>query len=375
MIAPESEAGVCEAVRGANGPLLVQGNGTKAGMLRPVQAAETLSTARLSGITLYAPNELVMSAKAGTPLKEVEARLAEKGQQMIAEPPHIHGEEQTIGGIFATNFSGPRRVTGGAMRDHVLGVRAVNGNGEAQKFGGRVLKNVTGLDVAKFLTGSFGTLAVITEVTFKVLPKAEATGTIVIRNLEAEAAVRCMAAGLGSPFSVSGAAYLPAEKTVFLRIEEFAASVKYRTEKLAGQLAAFGGAEILDTAASLALWRDVRDCRPLPAGAATWRVTVAPSAAPKILAAAEMAGLAGILDWGGGLIWLSGEATEAAHQAVTGAARAHGGVWWLMNAPDPLRAAVDVVPAEAPALAKISARVRQMFDPRGIFNPGKMRAA
>jgi glycolate oxidase FAD binding subunit len=140
-------------------------------------------------------------------------------------------------------------------------------------------------------------------------------------------------------------------------------------------LAAFGGAEILDTAASLALWRDVRDCRPLPAGAATWRVTVAPSAAPKILAAAEMAGLAGILDWGGGLIWLSGEATEAAHQAVTGAARAHGGVWWLMNAPDPLRAAVDVVPAEAPALAKISARVRQMFDPRGIFNPGKMRAA
>ena len=344
-------------------------------MLRPVQAAETLSTARLSGITLYAPNELVMSARAGTPLKEVEGVLAEKGQVMIAEPPHIHGEGQTIGGMFATNFSGPRRVTGGAMRDHILGVRAVNGSGEAQRFGGRVLKNVTGLDVAKFLTGSFGTLAVMTEVTFKVLPKAEAAGTIVIGGLEAEAGVKCMAAGLGSPYSVSGAAYLPERQTVFLRIEEFAASVKYRTEKLAGELAGFGAAEILDTAASLALWGEIRDCRPLPAGAATWRVTVAPSAAPAILRAAEMAGLAGFLDWGGGLIWLSGEATEAAHRAVTGAARAHGGVWWLMSGPDSLRAAVDVVPKEAPALAAISARVRQRFDPRGIFNPGKMRAA
>jgi glycolate oxidase FAD binding subunit len=261
------------------------------------------------------------------------------------------------------------------MRDHILGVRAVNGSGEAQRFGGRVLKNVTGLDVAKFLTGSFGTLAVMTEVTFKVLPKAEAVGTIVIGGLEAEAGVKCMAAGLGSPYSVSGAAYLPERQTVFLRIEEFAASVKYRTEKLAGELAGFGAAEILDTAASLALWGEIRDCRPLPAGAATWRVTVAPSAAPAILRAAEMAGLAGFLDWGGGLIWLSGEATEAAHRAVTGAARAHGGVWWLMSGPDSLRAAVDVVPKEAPALAAISARVRQRFDPRGIFNPGKMRAA
>lgn len=374
-MAPDTEEGIAEAVRGAAGPLLVQGNGTKEAMLRPVQAAQTLSTSRLAGITLYAPNELVMSARAGTKLADVEAALAERGQQMIGEPPHIHGPDQTIGGIFATNLSGPRRVAGGAMRDHVLGVRAVNGKGEAQRFGGRVLKNVTGLDLAKFLTGSFGTLAILTEITFKVLPACEATGTIMVRGLDAEAAVRLMSAGLGSPFSVSAAAYLPAARTAYLRIEDFSASVMYRTEKLGAQLREFGVAEIVGTEDSKALWRDIRDCKPLASGEATWRISAPPSAAPRILRALEPHGIGGFLDWGGGLIWLSGPATQAAHHAVTQAARAGGGVWWLMRAPNPLRAAVDVVPAEPPALAAIAARVRAQFDPRGILNPGRLRAA
>ncbi len=375
MIAPETEDGVAEAVRGAEGPLLVQGNGTKAGMLRPVQAAATLSTKNLSRITLYAPNELVMSAQAGTKLADIEAELANAGQQMIAEPPHIHGEDQTIGGIVATNFSGPRRVMGGAMRDHVLGVRAVNGNGEILRFGGRVLKNVTGLDVAKFLTGSFGTLAVITEVTFKVLPVTEATGTVVLRGLDAARGVAALSAGLGSPFSVSAAAYLPAEQKALLRIEDFAVSVKYRTEKLAAQLKEFGAAEILDTAASKDLWRDIRDCKVLDEGEAVWRVSVPPSAGPGVLRAVEAVGVTGFLDWGGGLIWLTGPADEATHAAVCAAARAARGVWWLMRAPEPLRAVVDVVPPESPALAAIRRRVEEKFDPRGIFNPGKLRAA
>jgi glycolate oxidase FAD binding subunit len=374
-MAPDTEEAVAAAVRAATGPLSVQGNGTKMGMLRPVQAAATLSTKNLTGISLYAPNELVMSAKAGTPLAEIEAALAERGQQMIGEPPHIHGSAQTIGGIFATNFSGPRRVTGGAMRDHVLGVRCVNGKGEVQNFGGRVLKNVTGLDIAKFLTGSFGTLAVMTEITFKVLPAAEATGTILVRNLDAASAVRFMSAGLGSPFSVSGAAYLPEQKAAYLRIEDFAESVTYRTEKLAAQLRAFGPAEIIATEASKALWAEIRDCKYLADGEAIWRVSAPPSAGPGILAAVEAQNLSGFLDWGGGLIWLSGPATQAAHEAVTRAAQAAGGVWWLMQAPDPLRAAVDVVPPEPPALAAIARRIRDQFDPRGIFNPGKMRAA
>jgi glycolate oxidase FAD binding subunit len=375
MIAPDSEQGIADAVLAATGPLLVQGNATKAAMLRPVQAAETLSTANLAGITLYAPNELVMSAKAGTRLSDIETALAERGQQMIAEPPHIHGENQTIGGIFATNFSGPRRVTGGAIRDHVLGVRCVNGKGEIQNFGGRVLKNVTGLDLAKFLTGSFGTLAVLTEITFKVLPITAATGTLAIRNLEPQDAVKCLSAGLGSPFSVSGAAYLPATKTAYLRIEDFAASVKYRTEKLAAQLQAFDQAEILDTKASKALWADIRDCKPLANAGATWRISAAPSAGPKILRALERVGITGFLDWGGGLIWLTGPADEVSHRAVTQEATAHGAVWWLMDAPAPLRAMVDVMPPETPALAAIGQRLRDKFDPRGLFNPGKLRAA
>jgi len=375
MICPGNEQELADAVRGAEGPLLVQGNGTKAGMLRPVQAAATLSTKNLTRITLYAPNELVMSAQAGTRLADIEAELANAGQQMIAEPPHIHGEEQTIGGIVATNFSGPRRVTGGATRDHVLGVRAVNGNGEILHFGGRVLKNVTGLDVPKFLTGSFGTLAVMTEVTFKVLPVTEATGTVVLRGLDAVRGVAALSAGLGSPFSVSGAAYIPAEQEVLLRIEDFAVSVKYRTEKLAAQLREFGATEILDTAASKDLWRDIRDCKMLDEGEAVWRVSVPPSAGPGVLRAVEALGVTGFLDWGGGLVWLTGPADAATHAAVCAAAKAARGVWWLMRAPEPLRAVVDVVPPEAPALAAIRRRVEEKFDPRGLFNPGRLRAA
>jgi glycolate oxidase FAD binding subunit len=375
VIAPASEQELAEAVRVAEAPLLVQGNGTKAGMLRPVQAAATLSTKHLTRITLYAPKELVMSAQAGTRLCDIEAELANAGQQMIAEPPLIAGEEQTIGGIVATNFSGPRRVTGGAMRDHVLGVRAVNGHGEILRFGGRVLKNVTGLDVSKLLTGSHGTLAVMTEITFKVLPVTEATGTVVLRGLDAARGVAALSAGLGSPFSVSAAAYLPAERKAVLRIEDFAVSVKYRTEKLATQLKEFGAAEILDTAASKSLWRDLRDCRVLDAGDAVWRVSVPPSAGPGVLRAVEALGVTGFLDWGGGLVWLTGPADTATHAAVCAAARAGRGVWWLMRAPEPLRAVVDVVPPESPALAAIRRRVEEAFDPRGIFNPGRMRAA
>src|ERR1700684_3486127 len=230
---------VAEAVR-TREPLLVQGNGTKAGMLRPVQAARTLSTAGLSGISLYAPKELIISAWAGTPLPEIEAALAAGGQHLIAEPPDLSallgetGRPQTLGGVVATNLSGPRRVAWGAMRDHVMGVRAVTGRAEVIRSGGRVLKNVTGLDLCKLLTGSHGTLGIITEITLKVLPAPEATGTLVLPGLDAASGVAALSAALGSPFGVSGAVWLPSESVVrvpglvevggsatLIRIEEF----------------------------------------------------------------------------------------------------------------------------------------------------------
>ena len=387
----EIVAAVAEAAR-IREPLLIQGNGTKAGMLRPVQAARTLSVAGLSGINLYAPKELIISAWSGTPLPEIEATLTEAGQHLIAEPPDLsvllraNGKPQTLGGVVATNLSGPRRVAWGAVRDHVMGVRAVTGRAEVIRSGGRVLKNVTGLDLCKLLTGSHGTLGVITEVTLKVLPAPEATGTLVLPDLDATAGVAILSAALGSPFGVSGATWLPADTVVrvsgleavrgsatLIRIEDFSPSVTYRIGRLKDQFAV-SGTLTLDTAASRAAWKDVRDARPLIAGEtdAVWRVSVRPSSGPSVLAALRPAGVTGYLDWGGGLVWLAGPPDAATHAAVEAAANAAGGNWTLMRAPDTLRGAVRVVPDEAAPLARITRQVKVAMDPAGILNPGRI---
>jgi glycolate oxidase FAD binding subunit len=384
---------VAEAAR-TREPLLIQGNGTKQGMLRPVQAARTLSASGLSGINLYAPKELIISAWAGTPLPVIEAALAGAGQHLIAEPPDfsellgVTGKPQTLGGVVATNLSGPRRVAWGAMRDHVMGVRAVTGRAEIIHSGGRVLKNVTGLDLCKLLTGSHGTLGVITEITLKVLPGPEATGTLVLPGLDATAGVAALSAALGSPFGVSGATWLPAEavsrvpglqdvqgSATLIRIEDFSPSVTYRIARLQDQFAV-SGAIVLDTAASLPAWRAIRDARPLLAGMddAVWRVSVRPSAGPTVLEALQRAGVTGYLDWGGGLVWLAGPADAATHAAVEAASRSAGGTWTLLRAPDTLRGAVRVVPDEAAPLARITRRVKAAMDPSGILNPGRLYA-
>lgn len=392
------EAALAEAVTDAHAsgePVWVCGNESKAGLLRPVQAARTVSTRDLTGITLYSPSELILSARAGTKVSDIEAKLADNGQHMIAEPPDFSallGSDgaQTIGGLAAANLSGPRRIAWGATRDHVMGVRAVNGTGEVIRAGGRVLKNVTGLDICKLLAGSHGTLAVMTEVTIKVLPAPERRATLAIGGLDPVKGVAALAAALGSPYAVSGAAYLPAAaaartpvvswlggSVTLARIEDFAPSVTYRIDCLRRDLASFGPAEVLDDGATRALWASVRDAQPLPVAAeeAVWRISVRPSAGPRVAAAIEAAiGSQWFLDWGGGLIWLSGPATAAAHDAVCRAARDAGGTWMLFRAPEALRAATDVIPPEAAPLARIGQRVKAAFDPKGILNPGRMRA-
>jgi len=394
-------AGQVAAAAQSGQPLAIRGNGTKLGMLRPIvtktgQAAREIDTRSLTGVPLYAPKELVLTARAGMSVPEIERRLTSEGQHLIAEPPDLSGllgtrGVATIGGTIATNLSGPRRVAWGAMRDHVLGIRAVNGAGEIIRSGGRVLKNVTGLDLCKLLTGSHGTLGVITEITLKVLPAPERVGTLALTGLTPRQAVAALSAALGSPYSVSGAAYLPptaaaraglTDATALIRIEENANSVAYRTEKLRGELAAdFGQADILDDAFSRALWRQIRDARVLDAQAfnggdgAIWRVSVRPSRGADVVEAVVGAVEANcFMDWGGGLIWIAADATEAAHRAVTNAARAASGTWMLLRAPDALRAAVDVVPPEASALAAITRRVKAALDPAGVLNPGRMIA-
>lgn len=396
VLAPAEEAEIAQAVLAAyeaGEPLLIQGGGTKLGMMRPVQAARSLSVRNHVGITLYAPNELIISARAGTPLAEVEAQLAKGGQQLVAEPPDLSallGEGvQTIGGVVATNLSGPRRVAWGAMRDHVMGVRAVNGAGEVIRSGGRVLKNVTGLDLCKLLTGSHGTLAVLTEITLKVLPSAETTGTLVLPGLQPAAAVAALSAALGSPYTVSGAAWLPREaaaavpalaglgaSAALVRIEDFAPSVAYRIGRLREDLAAWGEPVILADAESRAAWRAVRDGVPLQAAPeeALWRVSTAPSRGPGVAAALAAAGARSYLDWGGGLVWIAGPADTATHAAVVQAVGEAGGTWTVLRAPEPMRAAVAVVPPEPAPLARITRRVKSAMDPRGILNPGRIVA-
>jgi glycolate oxidase FAD binding subunit len=394
-IAPAEEAALAEAVadaRAAGRPLLVEGFGSKAAMLRPVQAAATISTRNHTGITFYSPRELVISARAGTPLAEIEAALAEKGQYLTAEPPDISGllcskRAQSWGGVVATNLSGPRRVAWGAMRDHVVGMRFINGRGQVIRAGGRVLKNVTGLDVCKLITGSHGTLGIMTEITVKVLPAPPATGSVIIRGLDAGHGVAALSAALGSPFGVSGAAWLPAwaagsipgigsQSLTIMRIEEFPDSVAYRLERLAALLAPFGRAEQVDERTSRTMWRAIRDATPLtPApGEAVWQASTRPSRGPTLLALAEAAGARGLLDWGGGRLWLAGPGTEALHAAIMRASWDLGGTFTLMRAPESLRAAVDVVPPESPALAGFTRRVKAAMDPAGILNPGRLFA-
>ena len=387
--APLDEAGIVAAINdaGSSGePLLIQGRGTKLGMLRPVQAGRSLSTRNLTGVTLYSPQELIVSARAGTTVAELEATLHAGGQHLIAEPPDLSAllgpGERTIGGVVAANLSGPRRVAWGAMRDHVMGVRAVNGSGETIRSGGRVLKNVTGLDLCKLLSGSHGTLAVLTEITLKVLPAPERTGSLVFPVRGAEEGVRLLSAGLCSPFGVSGAAYLPPEAAdrlpflagqgavAMIRIEDFAPSVSYRLGRLQDQL----GGILLDDETSRVTWRSIRDVVPLrtEAGDAIWRVSVRPSNGPTALDAITQAGGRGFLDWGGGLIWIAGPA--GLHETVRAAAIGGKGTWTVLRAPDGMRAAVDVLPPEPAALQRITRRVKAAMDPLGLLNPGRMYA-
>lgn len=387
LIAPSDEAGIAAAIltaKAAREPLSIEGNGSKRGLLRPVQAARSLSTRALTGITLYRPAELIISARAGTPLAEIEAALAEKGQQIIAEPPYFNAlfgttAAPSLGGVIATNLSGPRRIAWGAMRDHLLGIRFVNGDGEVIRSGGRVLKNVTGLDLCKLLAGSYGTLGVLTEVTLKILPAPETSATLLLQTPDLTAAVKALSSGLGSPFSVTGAAafHQGTATLAALRLEDFAPSVAYRMAKLREALAQFGDQRVLEDDESRAFWQAVREAAPLAAGAdeAIWRVSVRPSAGPDIAALAAALGGRALLDWGGGLVWVAAPPLPANHAAISAAAGATGGTVTLFRAPESLRLSVPVLPAEPAALAAISARVKAALDPEGLFNPGRMRAA
>jgi glycolate oxidase FAD binding subunit len=375
---PASEEELKEAVSAALVsaiPLEVVGAGTKRGFGRPINPANTVTTRGLTGIKLYEPEELVMSAAAGTPLVEIEAALAAQGQILAFEPPDygplygVDAGRSTIGGVFACNLAGPRRFKAGAARDHILGVRAVSGRAEAFKAGGRVVKNVTGYDLGKLLTGSFGTLAVMSEITFKVLPAAEAARTLLLHRLDDAAALAAMTKALGSPNEISGAAHLPARGVTALRVEGFGPSVAARIEALKTLL---GGDITEDDGA--ALWRELRDLSGFGANACLWRLSLPPAAAARTVAAiAREAEVEALYDWGGARVFLAvPRANDASAVAVRREAAAAGGHATLMRAPDALRASIGVFPLQPDALAALTRRVKEGFDPHRILNPGRM---
>ncbi|NIA69085.1 glycolate oxidase subunit GlcE [Pelagibius litoralis] len=381
-------------------PLEVIGRGSKRALGRPVQAGHSLDLSRLTGITLYEPEELVLSARAGTSLAEIEAAVAEKNQMLAFEPvdlsPLLGGAAGggSIGGVLACNLSGPRRIKAGAARDHFLGVESASGRGEIFKSGGRVVKNVTGYDLCKLLCGSYGTLAVMTDVTLKVLPRPQKTYTVLVLGLDDATAVKAMSRALGSPHEVSGAAHLPAGlaagsavsyvaeaggAVTAIRLEGPGPSVEYRCAALRRELADLGDTEELHSRNSLALWQELRDVRPLwvqedkGPERAVWRISVAPSEGPEVVAAIGQG--EAFYDWGGGLVWLALSAEgDAGAGRIRDVLRPGGGHATLIRAPLEVRAAEPVFHPQDPAMAALSARVKDGFDPCRVLNPGRMYA-
>jgi glycolate oxidase FAD binding subunit len=355
----------------------VRGTSSKISLGRPMRCDQVLDLSGLTGVVDYAPEELVITLRAGTPLRDVEALLAQRNQMLAFEPPDLgpllgrEPGEGTLVGTLSGNFAGPRRLSAGAARDHLLGFSGVNGRGEAFKSGGRVMKNVTGYDLSKLLTGSWGTLAALDEVSVKVLPAPDQTRTLMLHGLADQAAVTAMCAAMGSPHEVSGAAHV-GERTA-LRVEGVAPSVEARVK---GLRELFSGAEMeeLGTLESRAFWRDVRDAVPLNAGMddVVWRISCAPTDGAAVVARLKAARPAAkaFYDWSGGLIWLALPARDDAdHELVRAGLAGHA---TLIRAPEKVRATVPVFQPLLPALASLSARVKESFDPKGLFNPGRM---
>jgi glycolate oxidase FAD binding subunit len=392
---------VVRAAIASDQPLEVIGHGTKRTIGQPMATNAVLDVSALNAVSAYEPNELIITVQAGAPLADVQSLIDSKNQQFAFEPidtSMLSGMpgSGTIGGMIGAGLAGPRRIKAGGARDHLLGAHAVSGFGDSFKTGGRVVKNVTGYDLCKLLAGSWGTLAVMTEVTLKVMPKPESERTLMLLGLDDLTANRAMTAALGSPFDVSGAAHLPnsafrpaggaltglrseGRSITLLRLEGIAASVADRANSLGKTLTPFGSVEMLQDDASAAVWRTVRDIEPFAAGGLlgawpVWRIVCPPASGGALgQALARDTGGDVIYDWGGGLIWAAMPPKADAQAAlVRPRVEATGGHASLIRASEAVRRNVDVFHPQPDGLAALSERVRNSFDPKTILNRGRM---
>jgi glycolate oxidase FAD binding subunit len=392
---------VVRAAIASEQPLEIIGHGTKRLIGQPMATNAVLDVSALNAVISYEPNELIITVQAGAPLADVQSLIDSRNQQFAFEPidtsalTGVSGNG-TIGGMVGAGLAGPRRIKAGGARDHLLGAHAVSGFGDSFKTGGKVVKNVTGYDLCKLLTGSWGTLAIMTELTLKVMPKPESERTLVLAGLDDLTANRAMTAALGSPYDVSGAAHLPnsafrpaagalsslagqGRAVTLVRLEGIAASVADRASSLGKTLAPFGSVEMLEDAASAAVWNAVRDVEPFAAGGAlgawpVWRIVCPPASGGALgQALARDTGGDVIYDWGGGLIWAAlPPRPDAQASLVRGRVEAAGGHASLIRAPEQVRRNVDVFHPQPTGIAALSQRVRNSFDPKIILNRGRM---
>jgi glycolate oxidase FAD binding subunit len=404
VLNPRDAADVEMAVRqaiGAGQPLDIVGHGSKRAIGHRPMTNAVLDLSKLSAVTAYEPNELILTVQAGAPLQEVQALIAGSGQEFAFEPmdtsallgtPRGRG---TIGGMIGAGLAGPRRMKAGGVRDHLLGLAAVSGFGESFKAGGRVVKNVTGYDLCKLVTGSWGTLSVLTEVTLKVMPKAESECTLLLRGLDELAANRAMGLALGSPYEVSGAAHVPpsslrgqcawddlaaGNSLTMIRLEGISVSVADRAKSLTGELSAVAEVARVEEDVSRRFWAEMRDVAAFamdgPLGAwPVWRIVCPPAAGGSLgqVLARETGGEV-IYDWGGGLLWAALPPTQDAHaRLVRQHVNAAGGHATLLRAPEAVRSGTDVFHPLDAGLAALSARVKASFDPSDILNRGRLQ--
>lgn len=403
--AKDVEQAVRDAIA-AEQPLEIIGHGTKRAIGQVVATNAVLDLSALNAVTSYEPHELIVTVQAGAPVADVISMLDAKNQQFGFEPMDTSvlmgtpANTGTIGGMIGAGLAGPRRIRSGGVRDHLLGAAAVSGFGDSFYIGGKVVKNVTGYDLCKLLAGSWGTLSVVTEVTLKVMPKAESEIAVVLRGLDAASANRAMSTALGSSYDVSGAAHLPASivsrgdggafaqlgapdrSVTLIRLEGIDVSVADRARSLAGLLKEFGAANTVHDDAAASLWAAIRDVAPFAASGErgswpVWRIVCPPASGGAFgEALARETGGEVIYDWGGGLIWAALPPDKSGADAHAGLLRgrlqAIGGHATLLRASEGIRASLDVFHPQAAGVAALSQRVKSSFDPRNILNRGRM---
>ena len=399
---PTDDAQVREAVAWAiseNKPMSVVGAGSKTTIGRPANLDTTMSLSGLTGVVDYEPSELVLTARPGTSLTEISACLKDREQELAFEPPDLGpllgtaSGKATLGGTIACNLSGPRRVRVGAARDHFLGMHAINGRAEAFKAGGKVVKNVTGYDLCKLIAGSYGTLALLTEVTVKVLPRAEKTRTVLLFGLEEQSAISVLSNVMASAHEPSALSHLPttiaAHSSISLvssaacavtavRVEGPTPSAIFRCEKLRETLSELGDVEELHGHRSTIFWNEVANVTPFvkQPELTVWRIAVAPTEAAVVTAdIGSKCEAEWYYDWAGGLIWLATPQNDGTtNNLIRAAITAAGAQGTLIRADTNVRAAVSVFEPLPAELYRLSVRVKQSFDPKGILNPGRLYA-